>query len=41
MSWTIEQALKDDSIERVEKTESGYSFWLKGIDIEISVVFIG
>lgn len=36
--WTIEDALKDESLEKIEKTNEGFSFWLKGIPTEISVV---
>lgn len=38
MAWTIETALEDDAIERTVETNSGYSFWLKGIPTEIRVV---
>lgn len=38
MSWTIEEALQDDAIERTEIKNDGYSFWLKGIQTEIRVV---
>lgn len=38
MAWTIDEAFNDEAIERSEKTESGYSFWLKGIPVEVSVV---
>ena len=38
MPWTIDEALNDEAIERIERTNSGYSFWLKGIPIEVSVV---
>jgi len=38
MPWTIDAALEDDAIERTEKTNEGYSFWLKGIPTEIQVV---
>ena len=38
MAWTIEKALEDDAIESTEITHSGYSFWLKGIPVEVSVV---
>ncbi|MGA4606706.1 hypothetical protein [Pseudoalteromonas maricaloris] len=38
MAWTIQEALKDESIEKTEVTGEGYSFWLKGISTEISVV---
>jgi hypothetical protein len=38
MAWTIDDALNDKSIERTEKTASGYSFWLKGVPTEIQVV---
>lgn len=38
MAWTIDAALQDEAIERTEKTDEGYSFWLKGIPIEIRVV---
>lgn len=37
MAWTIEEALTDDAIERAEKTNQGYSIWLEGIPIEISI----
>lgn len=38
MPWTIDDVLKDDVIEKTEKTGVGFSFWLKGIPTEISVV---
>jgi hypothetical protein len=38
MAWTIEDALNDDAIEKVEKCWEGYSFWLKGIPVRITVV---
>lgn len=38
MPWTINAALEDEAIERTEKTNEGYSFWLKGIPTEIQVV---
>lgn len=38
MAWTIDAALEDDAIERIKKTDQGYSFWLKKIPTEISVV---
>ena len=38
MSWTIEAALEDDNIESSETTNTGYSFWLKGIPTEIQIV---
>ncbi|MEM6190488.1 hypothetical protein [Shewanella scandinavica] len=38
MAWTIEEALVDEAIERTEQTHEGYSFWLKNIPIEISIV---
>jgi len=38
MTWTIEAALNDDAIKKSEKTNEGYSFWLNGIDTEISVI---
>lgn len=38
MAWTIEEALKDESIERTEITGEGYSIWLKDIPTEISIV---
>lgn len=38
MAWTIEEALVDEAIERTEKTNEGYSFWLKNIPTEISIV---
>ncbi|MBS2781221.1 hypothetical protein [Aeromonas salmonicida] len=38
MAWTIEAALEDEAIECTEKTDEGYSFWLKGIPTEIRVV---
>ena len=38
MAWTIAAALEDEAIERTEKTDKGYSFWLKGIPTEISIL---
>lgn len=38
MPWTIEAALEDEAIERTETTNEGYSFWLRGIPIEITVM---
>lgn len=38
MAWTIESALADEAIEKTEKTGQVYSFWLKGIPVEIQVV---
>lgn len=38
MAWTIETALDDEAIERTEKTDRGYSFWLKKVSTEIQVV---
>lgn len=38
MPWTIDAALEDEVIERTEKTDYGYSFWLIGIPTEIQVV---
>ncbi|CDG55217.1 MULTISPECIES: hypothetical protein [Halomonadaceae] len=37
MPLTIESALEDVAIERTEKTEAGYSFWLKEIPVEVRV----
>ena len=37
MAWTIESALHDEAIEKTETTGQGYSFWLKGILVEIQV----
>lgn len=34
----MEEALQDSAIEKTEKTNEGYSFWLKGIPVEISVM---
>ena len=38
MAWTIEAALENDSIEKTEISGQGYSFWLKGIPVQIRVV---
>ena len=38
MPWRIDEALRDDAIERTEKTNEGFSFWLKGIPTRVSVV---
>ncbi len=38
MPHTIESALSNEFIERSEATHAGYSFWLKGIPVEIKVV---
>ncbi len=38
MAWTIEAALENDAIEKTEISGQGYSFWLKGIPVEIRVV---
>lgn len=38
MPHTIESALNSEFIERSEATHAGYSFWLKGIPVEIKVV---
>jgi len=38
MGWTIEEALKDDAIEKTETNWEGWSFWLKGIPTEITVI---
>jgi hypothetical protein len=37
MAWTIDSALEDEAIERVERTEEGFSIWLKGIPVEIKI----
>jgi len=37
MAWTIEAALEDAAIEKLEKTSSGYSIWLKGIETRIDI----
>jgi hypothetical protein len=37
MPWSIESALDDVAIEKTETTGQGYSFWLKGIPVEIQV----
>jgi len=37
MPWTIDAALADEAIERTERTNHRYSFWLKGIPTEIQV----
>jgi len=34
----MEEALHDSAIERIEKTQEGYSFWLKSIPIKISII---
>jgi hypothetical protein len=38
MPWTIESALDDEAVEKTETTGQGYSFWLKGIPVEIQIV---
>lgn len=38
MAWTIEDALNDESLDDVERTQRGYSFRLKGISTTIHVV---
>lgn len=38
MPWSIDEALNDEAIEKTELTQSGYSFWLRGIPVEISVI---
>jgi hypothetical protein len=38
MSWTIETALSGAAVEKSRATQSGYSFWLKGLPTEIQVV---
>jgi len=37
MNWTIESAFADEAIERVEASEDGYFFWLKGIPVQIQI----
>jgi len=41
MARTIDEAFNDEAIERSEKTESDYSFWLKGIPVEVVSCSLG
>lgn len=38
MAWTIDSALNNDELEKVEKTEDGFSIWVKGISVEIKII---
>lgn len=38
MPWTIEAALSGAAVAKSKATQSGYSFWLKGLPTEIEVV---
>lgn len=38
MPWPIESDIDEESIEKTEATDQGYSFWLKGIPIEIQII---
>jgi hypothetical protein len=35
--WTVDDVLADEAIDRFERHETHYSFWLKGIPTEITV----